>query len=213
MKKIALLIATLFTVTALSACGDICVGPECITGETGGEVVAKDEKAIQFTHIDGHGNVVEMTAYILFEVELRDYVKYQVAYLSCTCRDKVVNYWNVMYLEVDKATGAVQYISFDQDGEGGHYTPGTWGDSSGDPNQNGVTYEQLKADFFPWIVGKTEADFAGIDVFDNDGHLGVTNDVTIAETDLIDAFAGSSVSTNNMIQIVKTMLGYHNEKY
>jgi hypothetical protein len=118
-----------------------------------------------------------------------------------------------MYLEVDKATGAVQYISFDQDGEGGHYTPGTWGDSSGDPNQNGVTYEQLKADFFPWIVGKTEADFAGIDVFDNDGHLGVTNDVTIAETDLIDAFAGSSVSTNNMIQIVKTMLGYHNEKY
>jgi hypothetical protein len=78
MKKIALLIATLFTVTALSACGDICVGPECITGETGGEVVAKDEKAIQFTHIDGHGNVVEMTAYILFEVELRDYVKYQL---------------------------------------------------------------------------------------------------------------------------------------
>lgn len=213
MKKIALLIATLLTVATLSACGDICVGPECITGEVEAGNVAADERAIPFTHIDGHGNVVERTAYILFEVELRDYVKYQVAYLSCTCRDKVVNYWNVMYLEVDKATGAVQFISFDQDGEGGHYTPGTWGDSSGDPNQNGVTYEQLRDDFFPWFIGKTEDDFAGIEVFDNDGHLGVTNDVTIEETDLVDALAGSSVSTNNLIQIIKTMLEYHNENY
>jgi len=224
MKKLVLLIVTFFAVFALSACGDLCVGPECLgeidqnpddNNDPDGTVDngTTTDQAITYIHLNGHGEETEKIAFILFEVEVRDYVKYQVAYLSCTCRDKVVNYWNVMYIEVNKFTQDVRTLSFDTDGATGHYTPGTWGDSSGDPNQNGVTFEQFKADFFPWVVGKTLDDLAGIYVFDNDGHLGITNDTPIAEQDLVDAFAGSSVSTNNIIRVVKELLEYHAENY
>lgn len=223
MKKFALLFVALFAVLTLSACGDtsLCVGPECLgdidtdgndntddgnddTGDSGTTV----DNAIPFTHINGHGEETDRVAYILFEVELRDYVKYQVAFLACTCRDKVVNYWNVMYLEVNKYTGDVRTLSFDTDGETGHYTPGTWGDSSGDPNQNGITYEQFKAEFFPWVVGQTADSLADISVLTD-----ITGAATTDGTDLVDAFAGSSVSTNNIIRVVKEMLGYHATKY
>ena len=206
MKKLVLLSLSLFTVLLLSACGDLCVGPECVAGD-GPDV----ENVILYTHINGHGEETEKQAFVLFEAELRDYVKYQVAYLSCTCRDSIVNYWNVMYIEVEKYSHEVLTISFGEDSEG-HYTPGTWGDSSGDPNQAGITFEQFESDFIPWLVGKTPDDLAGIYVFDNDGHLGVTNDVDL-DQDLVDAFAGSSVSTNNMIRIVKEILIYHGENY
>lgn len=225
MKKFALLFVALFAVFTLSACGDtsLCVGPECLgeidagdnddvddnnddnTGDSGTTV----ENALPYTHINGHGEETDMNAFILFEVELRDYVKYQVAFLACTCRDKVVNYWNVMYIEVNKYTGDVRTLSFDTDGETGHYTPGTWGDSSGDPNQNGITYDQFKADFFPWFIGQTADSLDGISVLtDMTGETTATGDA-----DMIDAFAGSSVSTNNIIRVVKEILDYHATKY
>lgn len=224
MKKLVLLFVALFVVLTLSACEDLCVGPECL-----GEISANpddnedpddttnpdtsSDQAMMYTHINGHGEETEKTAFILFEVEVRDYVKYQVAYLSCTCRDKVVNYWNVMYIEINKYSQDVRTLTFGPDGESGHYTPGTWGDSSGDPNQNGVTFEQFETSFFPWVVGQSLETLDGISVFDNDGHLGVTNTTTIAETDLVDEFAGSSVSTNNIIRVVKELLIYHSENY
>lgn len=211
MKKFALLFVALFAVLTLSACGDtsLCVGPECLTEDDNtGDSGTTVDNAITFTHINGHGEETERLAYILFEVELRDYVKYQVAYLSCTCRDKVVNYWNVMYIEVNKSTGEVRTISFDTDGESGHYTPGTWGDSSGDANQNGITYEQFVADFIPWLVGQTEDSLADISVLTD-----ITDVTTTDGTDIVDAFAGSSVSTNNMIRIVKEILDYHATNY
>lgn len=227
MKKFVLLFVALFAVLALSACGEICVGPECLGEVTGGTVDDNDDNdnndtgdtgitvdnVIPFTHINGHGEETEKLAFILFEVEVRDYVKYQVSYLSCTCRDKVVNYWNVMYIEINKYTQDVRTLTFGPDGDDGHYTPGTWGDSSGDPNQNGVTFEMFEDQFIPWVVGKSLADLEGISVFDNDGHLGVVNTSTIAEQDLIDTFAGSSVSTNNMIRVVKELLEYHAVNY
>lgn len=217
MKKLVLLIAVFATVFSLSACDEVCVGAECITGEV--ETTGEAENTIPFTHIDGHGKETEKLGYILFEIPTRDYVKYQVAYLSCTCRPAVYNYFQVMYIEVNIGDNAVNYISFDNDGEDGHYHPGTWGDSMeipryGDESQGTVPYETMVDDFIPWLVGKTSADFDGISVFTNDTyHDTVTNTTDIAETDLIDAFAGSSVSTNNMIRMVKEVLAYHETKY
>lgn len=224
MKKLLLMLVSIMFVFALTACDDLCVGPECITGpvddntddtgddttDTGGTNV---DNVLPFVHINGHGEETEKNGFILFEVEVRDYVKYQVAYLSCTCRDKVVNYWQVAYIEINKYTNDVRTISFTTDGEGGHYTPGTWGDSSGDANQNGVTFEMFETDFFPWLVGKTSADLDGIYFFGNGTYFDVTNTTPIAETDLIDEFAGSSVSSNNLIRIVKELLAYHDTKY
>lgn len=225
MKKFVLIIVSLFFVFALTACDDLCVGAECITGEVednedpDGNENPDDNTVdadflVAYTHLNGHGVETDKNAVILFEVEVRDYVKYQIAYLSCTCRDKVVNYWNVAYIEINKYSNDVRTVSFNQDGENGHYTPGTWGDSSGDPNQNGVTFEQFEASFFPWLVGQTSASLDGISYFRNGTYHDVTpNTVDIAETDLIDEFAGSSVSTNNLIRVIKELLTYHEENY
>lgn len=211
MKKLLLFVASMFLVFGLTACGDICVGPECITGEVDNN--ATPDIAIPYTHVNGEGSETERFGYILFESEVRDYVKYQVAYLSCTCRESIVNYWQVLYIEINKTTNDVRTISFTTDGEDGHYTPGTWADSSGDVNQNGITFEMFQADYFPWLVGKTSDDLMGIYVFTNENYHGIQNDTTIAETDLIDEFAGSSVSSNNLLRIVKEMLAYHEENY
>jgi len=212
MKKLVLLVVTAFSVFALSSCEDVCVGAECITGETGNS--STPDIAIPYTHINGEGAETDKLAYILFESEVRDYVKYQVAYLSCTCRESVVNYMQVAYFEIDKTTNTIRTISFTTDGVDGHYTPGTWGDSSGDANQNNVTFEMFQDDFFPWLIGKSLEDLNGISVFTNDNYKGVIqNDTTIAETDLIDEFAGSSVSSNNLIRVIKEILEYHQTHY
>lgn len=217
MKKLVLLIAVIAVVFSLSACDEVCVGAECITGEV--ETTGEAENLLPYTHIDGHGTQTEKQGYLLFEIATRDYVKYQVAYLSCTCRPAVYNYFQVMYIEVNIGDNTVNYISFENDGEDGHYHPGTWGDSMeipryGDESLGTVAYETMVEDFIPWLVGKTSADLDGISVFTNETyHDEVTNTTDIAETDLIDEFAGSSVSTNNMIRIVKEVLAYHEAKY
>lgn len=231
MKKLVLLIAALVLVLTLSACSDLCIGTECITGEVQEPTDNPDDptdcpedpdsssdepsNAIYYDHINGHGTVVEdFAGYLLFEYEMRDYVKYQVTYLSCTCRNPDINYWQVMYIEINKSTNTVRTISFSEvfDVSTGHdYTPGMWGDSS--PTPGGKYLEDFETDFIPWLVDKSLADLDGISVFTNDDYHGIQNTTNIAETDLIDDFAGSSVSTNNMIRITKSMLEYHEENY
>lgn len=229
MKKLLLVMLTLFAVVTLSACSDVCIGTSCITEEptenpgetpdecedpgTGTEQPTLDG-ILFYDHINGHGDVVEdHVAYLLFEEEMQGFVKYQVAYLSCTCRPADVNFWQVMYIEVNKFTDDVKVISFTQDDPSSShpYTAGLWGDSS--PTPTGKTTEDFHNEFIPWLLGKTIEDFDGISVFTNDDYHGIQNTTTIAETDLIDSFAGSSVSTNNMIRIVKTILEYHEEEY
>ena len=208
MKKILIAFSVLTLVFILTGCDDVCVGADCITGGGGGTTT---DSIIKYTHIDGHGAESEKDAYILFEFESLEFVKYQIAYLSCTCRDFNVNYWQVAYIEVSKEDGSILYISFSEDSEG-HYLGGMWGDSN--PTPTGTTLEDFENDFFPWIVGKTSADFAGISVFTNDlYHDKIQNTTTIDEQDMIDDFAGSSVSTNNIIRISKVLLDYHAENY
>jgi hypothetical protein len=209
MRKILLVFSALILVFTLTACDNVCVGPECVTGTSGG---ATSDSIVKFLHIDGHGDETERDAFILFEFESTEYVKYQISYLSCTCREANVNYWQVAYVEINKITNDVRYLSFGVAGDG-HYTGGMWGDSDPIPTNN-KTLADFEADFFPWIVGKSLADFEGISVFTNDlYHEKVQNTTTIDETDMIDAYAQSSVSTNNIIRIIKTLLEYHEENY
>ena len=39
-------------------------------------------------------------AFVTFRYRARDYIKYQVSYLSCTCREASVNMWQTMYVEL-----------------------------------------------------------------------------------------------------------------
>ena len=209
MKRILLVFSLLLLTFTLTACDDVCVGPECVTGEAGGGTTS--DSVITFEHIDGHGDVTEREAYIMFEFESLELVKYQVSYLSCTCRDFIVNYWQVAYIIVERQTNTVQYISYGLDQED-HYTAGMWGDSS--PTPTGKTLEDFTAEFLPWITGKGLTDLEGISVFTNEPYFGIQNTTTITDDEgMIDDYAGSSVATNNIIRIVKTILTYHEEKY
>ncbi len=282
MKKLFLILGAFLFVVTLSACGDLCVGAECVleteqpeviecedgeiavdgectedtafcntlvdetcsdgqiyvdgeciqdivlceqivddacpdgqeldNGVCVDEVVAVEIQTtlLPYDHINGHGVVVEREAVVLYEYALRDYVKYQISYLSCTCRDADLNYWQMMYVELDKTTNEILVISFGSDG--GHYTSGMWGDSS--PTPSGKTLEDFEDYFIPWLVGKTKDDLEGISLFKIGDYHGIQNDVEITDAGtLIDDFAGSSVSTNNMIRAIKVLLDYHDEKY
>jgi len=163
-----------------------------------------------FMHINGHGFEEEYVFTIMHQYELIDYVKYQITYLSCTSRNVDVNYWQVAYVEINKITNDIRFISFDED-SAGHYSPGSWGDS--DPTPSGKTFEDFETDFIPWLIGKDLSSLDGISVFKNVDYHGIQNTTNIPEQDLIDSFAGSSVSTNNMIRVMKSLLEYHEEKY
>ena len=164
----------------------------------------------KFIHINGYGNENEEIFTIMFQYELRDYVRYQITYLSCTSRNADANYWQVSFVEINKYTNDIIFLSFDEDSSG-HYSPGSWGDSN--PTLSGKTEEDFETDFIPWLIGKSLIDLEGISVFTNQDYYGIINTTNIPETDLIDSYAGSSVTTNNMIRVMKSLLEYHEEKY
>ncbi len=169
---------------------------------------------LQFAHLDGHGAEIMKDMPILFEYQMRDYVKYQIAFVACTCRAPRDNYWSVAYVDISTVTGEILYISFDTDSSG-HYSAGLWGDSNPIP-ETGLTYDDFKQDFLPWIVGKTSDDLDGINIFYDETpqvYAAYANTKQINEPELIDAFAGSSVSTNSIIRAVKVLLNYHKDKY
>lgn len=202
MKKL-LLVVTLMTALFLGACSESPV-----------EVEPLSYTNLKWPHIDGHGKETMFDAPVLFEYEMRDFVKYQVSYLSCTCRAPKDNYWSTVYYEIDKNTGEVITMSFDMESTD-HYIAAFWGDSSPIPD-TGVTYEDFKSDFIPWLKGQTLDDLEGINIFYDDTpavYSEFANTKPIDEPEMIDAYSGSSVSTNNMIRITKAVLEYHQETY
>ena len=174
-----------------------------------------DMTILRFPHLDGHGSEIMKDMPILFEYEMREYVKYQVSFVACTCRAPRDNFWSVAYFDIHKETGEILYMSFDEDSSG-HYQAGVWGDSSPIPETD-LTYEDnFKVDFIPWLVGKTFDDLDGINIFYDitpEVYADYANTKLINEPEMIDTYAGSSVSTNNLIRITKTLLEYHQEKY
>ena len=162
-----------------------------------GNVVA----VIPINHVDGPRNETNFYAFVNFKYKARNYIKYQITYLSCTCRSADVNYWQTAYVEltlpdshnIDDAE--VRYLSFDLD-SAGHYLGGFWGDSN--PTPAGATYEQYKEEYIPFFIDKPYSyistlsvmeDIAAEDYSAGEGREGLT----------LDTFSGSSVSTNNII--------------
>ena len=210
MKKLIYLLIFVSSLVLLTGCA----------GEDA-EVYEKPDNIISFSHIDGYGYIAERDAYILFEYKMRDYVKYQLAYVACTCRSAEVNFWKVAYVEIGTNDHEIRTISFDQDGTD-KYTAGFWGDSDpippygevDTPLSQWITKDDFDEHFIPWLIGKTAEDLEGINVFTNAPYAGgVTNEKVIDETNLIDMFTGASVTSNNMIRAMQALLDYHNAKY
>ena len=92
---------------------------------------------IEFNHINGPRDEWKFYALINFEHDElgKSEVKYQVTFLSCTCRTADVNYWSTAFIELTKPSSknpddiVLKTLSFDTD-DTGHYTAGFWGDSS-----------------------------------------------------------------------------------
>jgi hypothetical protein len=165
---------------------------------------------IPFTHINGPKNEWYFYALVNFQYDMETYVKYQVTYLSCTCRDAKVNYWSTAYVELNKPTKPentrLKALSFDLDGTG-HYTAGFWGDSDPIPNASATTYQDIKENFIPLLINKTQTEIDAYSTVDDMLSSGAMDQATY------DEFAGASVSTNNIIRILHALFDYHTEYY
>ncbi len=166
---------------------------------------------IPIDHIDGPKEEDTFYGFVTFKYVARNYIKYQVSFLSCTCRSADVNYWSTAYLELTLPESGllddavIRTLSFDMDGTG-HYNAGAWGDSN--PVPSGQTFELIKTEYLPYYVGKTYAQIKGLN--------------TIADIDLadyqagegrseygIDTYTGATVSTNNVLRMLHAMFKHH----
>ena len=166
---------------------------------------------IPFNHIDGPHEEDLFYAFVPFKYVARNYIKYQVVFISCTCRSTDVNYWTTAYVDLTLPESGklddtvIRTLSFEQDGTG-KYTAGHWGDSN--PIPSGQTYEKINTEYVPYYVGKTWAD--------------IKNLSTIADIDLadyqagegrgeyqLDAWTGATVSTNNVLRMLQALIKHH----
>ncbi len=177
----------------------------------GSDGIANVVSVIPHAHIDGPKNETPFYAFVNFKYRARDYIKYQVSYLSCTCREASVNMWQTMYVELTLPESKnpddvkIKFISFDEDSTG-HYTGGHWGDSN--PMPFGQTYDLFKNEYISYFPQKDSKYLHSINTI---------NDIKIEEYQAgegredytVDALSGASVSANNIIRILHSIMDHH----
>ena len=181
------------------------------SGDIGPGTIANAVAVVPIMHIDGPKRESDFYAFINFKYKGRDYIKYQITYLSCTCRAAYVNYWQTMYIELSlpesgsKDDVVVRFVSFDKD-PSGEYNAGFWGDSLVIPE--GVTFSTFKEQYIPFFFDKTATYMNGLDTMwdipaadyaAGEGRSDFSTDI----------LSGSSVSANNMIRAINAVIKYH----
>lgn len=173
--------------------------------------IANPVAVIPIAHIDGPGNESDFYAFVNFKYMARDYIKYQVSYISCTCREASVNYWQTAFVEMslpeskNVEDAVIQTVSFDRDAAD-QYNGGFWGDSS--PIPNGTTYEDIKTEYIPYFIGKTYGEISKLSTIkDIDPKDYSSGDGRGAYT--LDAYSGATVSTNNIIRMLLAIGEFH----
>jgi len=191
MKRLC--IAWLFTVLFVIAVLTSCSIP--LTAKNAGYFTE-----FEYTHYTTGGITENYTAVILFEQSVSTFTAYQVAFISCTCRDPVDNYYSVAYVEIlntrptaDEA--AIRSITFRDN-------KGLWGDSNPNYNMPEYTEEYLELNFVQPLVRVTKAEI------DNWGGYG-----TWLECINPDAVTGATVSTSNITSMLQSLFAYHTAKY
>lgn len=182
-------------------------------GDMGEGSIANVVAVIPIEHINGPREEHDFYAFVNFKYKARNFIKYQVTYLSCTCRSAEVNYWSTAYVEMTLPKSGniddsvIKYMSFDKDSEG-HYLAGFWGDSS--PTPAGATYEDFKREYIPFFIGK---DYKYIKTLNTSDDI-APEDYSAGEgrsSYKVDSFTGSSVSTNNIIRMLNALYKYHSQ--
>lgn len=210
MKKLILL-TLLVSILFLAACEpevvveyvEIEIPAEC-DATPGEDLVQTDhERIVPVMHINGHLTETEEEIYVMFEYKFLKYTRYQVSYISCTCRDSSENFRQVMYLELNNEDGSIKDISFDIveiDGDTS-YIAGAWGDSSPIPDTGKTKADFEKELIEEYLIGKT---------LDELSHISNMSDMT--DWPYVDSYAGSSVTVNNMVRAVKAIQSYQLNK-
>ena len=173
--------------------------------------IANVVAVIPIRHINGPREEHDFYAFVNFKYKARNFVKYQVTYLSCTCRSADVNYWSTAYVEMtlpksgNIEESSIKYMSFDYDSDG-HYLAGFWGDSN--PTPAGATLQDFKREYIPFFINKDYKYIKSLstsdDIAPEDYSAGAGR-----SSYRVDSFAGSSVSTNNMIRMLNALFDYH----
>jgi hypothetical protein len=153
------------------------------------------ENAFIYQHVNGHKEVTPLVAFVPFEYELLDRVKYQVVYIACTCRNPEVNYYSVAFVELSKEDGSVVTLSYDKDSKG-HYTSGLYGDSteSWDGTPVKELYEGFMADK---LIGQSQESINSLEPMHGQ----------------VDTYTGATVTPNNAVRMLQGLFEYHNAKY
>ena len=154
----------------------------------------------QYTHYSSGGNAETYEAVILFEQSVSTFTSYQVGFVSCTCRDSLVNYYSVCYVELlnnkpSADESAIRAITFGNN-------QGLWGDSNPNYYKHEYTQEYMDENFVQRLVRVTKAEF---DAWQGYG--------TWLDAVDVDAVAGATVSTSNITSMLKGLFAYHAEKY
>jgi len=163
----------------------------------GGEVSQQFtlENAFMYDQINGAGDRKPTLAIVLFEYEKEETVKYQVAYVACTCRGPSVNYYSVAYVELSKEDGSLVFMSYDKD-PSGHYAPGLYGDSTvtsyGTPVK--AMFDRFREEK---LVGRTQDEIRAIEPMHGE----------------VDGYTGATVTPNNSVMMLEGLFEYHNARY
>ena len=188
MRKRRLLAVLLLLTLLLCGCGNSA------------DDAAEQYPTFEYKHYASGGTEDTYTAVILFEQSCSTFTSYQVAFSSCTCRDSIVNYYSVCYVELlnTKPTAdeaAIRAITFGNN-------QGLWGDSNPNYYISDYTQEYMDEHFVQSLVGATKADF------DSWGGYG-------SQIDLVDADAvtGATVSSSNITSMLRSLFEYHAEHH
>ena len=170
-----------------------------------GEAAAEEKETAKYPtftykHYASGGTEEEYEAVILFEQSCSTFTSYQVAYSGCTCRDSLVNYYSVCYVELlnTKPTAgeaSIRSITFGNN-------QGLWGDSNPNYYHHEYTEEYMDENFVQRLVGVTK------DEISEWGGYGTQLSVID-----VDAVSGATVSTSNITSMLKSLFEYHAAKY
>ena len=154
----------------------------------------------EYTHYASGGTAETYTAVILFEQSCSTFTSYQVAFSSCTCRDALVNYLSVCYVELlntkpSAGEASIRSISFGNN-------QGLWGDSNPNYYRHDYTEEYMDENFVQSFVGVSMDEIALWNGY------GTQIDAVDA-----DAVSGATVSTSNITSMLQELFKYHAAKY
>ena len=172
----------------------------CSSSDTSSKKPGSEYTEFTYTHYSSGGTPEEYAAVILFEQSCSTFTAYQVAYSSCTCRDPLVAYYSVCYVELlntkqSSEDAAIRTITLGNN-------MGLYGDSNPNYYIPEYTEEYMDENFVQQLVGATKSDF--------DSWKGYRTQLPSVDAD---AVSGASVTTGNLTSMLKSLFAYHAQKY